>query len=75
MSMQIFEGDESVGDTNAECFVYAADNGAVISQNSWTWTRLSSLPRAYDEAFDYFIENAGMDDSDGDGVNDRQTGP
>lgn len=75
MSMQIFEGDESVGDTNAECFVYAADNGAVISQNSWTWTRLSSLPRAYDVAFDYFIENAGMDDSDGDGVNDRQTGP
>ena len=75
MSMQIFEGEESVGDTNAECFVYAADNGAVISQNSWTWTRLSSLPRAYDEAFDYFIENAGMDDSDGDGVNDRQTGP
>ena len=56
-------------------YVYAADNGAVISQNSWTWTRLSSLPRAYDEAFDYFIENAGMDDSDGDGVNDRQTGP
>src|SRR5699024_12598173 len=30
---------------------------------------------AYDEAFDYFIENAGMDDTDGDGINDVQTGP
>ncbi len=75
MALQIFEGNESVGDTDAESFVYAADNGAVISQNSWTWTRLSALPRAYSVAFDYFIENAGMDDSDGDGVNDVQTGP
>ena len=75
MALQIFEGNESVGDTDAESFVYAADNGAVISQNSWTWTRLSALPRAYSVAFDYFIENAGMDDSDGDGGNDVQTGP
>lgn len=75
MSMQIFVGDESVSDSDADCFVYAADNGAVISQNSWSWTLLSHLPRAYDEAFDYFIENAGMDDTDGDGINDVQTGP
>ena len=44
-----------------ESYAYAADNGAVISQNSWGYT----LPNTYDpavlDAIDYFIENAGYD--------------
>lgn len=43
----------------AEAFTYAADNGAVISQNSWSY----SYPYQYDQAvldgIDYFIANAG----------------
>eukprot|EP01029_Cantina_marsupialis_P024669 TRINITY_DN6398_c0_g2_i1.p1 TRINITY_DN6398_c0_g2~~TRINITY_DN6398_c0_g2_i1.p1 ORF type:complete len:1210 (-),score=31.22 TRINITY_DN6398_c0_g2_i1:253-3882(-) len=50
------------GSTNggfAEAYTYAADNGAVISQNSWSY----SWPYVYDQAvldgIDYFIANAG----------------
>ena len=50
------------GSTNggfAEAYTYAADNGAVISQNSWSY----SYPYQYDQAvldgIDYFIANAG----------------
>jgi len=43
----------------AEAYSYAADNGAVISQNSWGY----SYPYQYDQAvldgIDYFIANAG----------------
>lgn len=43
----------------AEAYTYAADNGAVISQNSWSY----SYPYQYDQAvldgIDYFIANAG----------------
>ncbi|MFA9370816.1 MAG: fibronectin type III domain-containing protein [Labilibaculum antarcticum] len=43
----------------AEAYTYAADNGAVISQNSWSY----SYPYQYDQAvldgIDYFITNAG----------------
>jgi len=43
----------------AEAYSYAADNGAVISQNSWSY----SYPYQYDQAvldgIDYFIANAG----------------
>jgi len=55
---------------------YAADNGAVICQNSWgydtklswnTWTRSSY--GALRRAMDYFIKYAGVDE------NDNQTGP
>lgn len=39
---------------------YGADNGAVISQNSWGYNA-SEMPQAVREAIDYFIENAGID--------------
>ncbi len=75
MGCQVIQGEFSVPMYDADCYVYAADNGAVISQNSWSWGGLSALPGAFATAFDYFIDNAGMDDTDGDGVNDTQTGP
>ena len=73
MSCQVFDTVES--GKGAEAYLYAADNGAVISQNSWVYNNMAVLPQDMSDAFDYFIENAGMDDTDGDGVNDVQTGP
>ncbi len=44
----------------AESFVYAADNGAVISQNSYSFSGFSDEKiTAHKEAVNYFIENAG----------------
>lgn len=65
MSCQIFhmEGDKSKGTTDPNIFVYAADNGAVISQNSWTGGVPQDdegfLNSAMKEAIDYFINYAG----------------
>src|SRR5699024_7322692 len=73
MSCQVIDTEES-GD-EVEAFLYAADNGAVISQNSWSYASMATVPEDLSDAFDYFIENAGMDDTDGDGINDVQTGP
>lgn len=49
----------------AASFQYAADNGAVISQNSWS----AASTELVNAAIDYFIENAGTDE------NGRQIGP
>lgn len=78
MSCQMYEVGEAgaSNEAKARMYVYAADMGAVISQNSWTFSSsVSVLPSELSVAFDYFIENAGMSDTDGDGVNDVQTGP
>lgn len=68
MSCAVFP-DEGSGDGFAEAYVYSADNGAVISQNSWGYT----FPGVYEtvvlEAIDYFIAEAGRDE------NGVQTGP
>ncbi len=74
MSLQILYGKQ-FAELAPETYVYAADNGAVISQNSWTLGLTGKLPYSYERAFDYFNENAGWDDTDGDGENDVQTGP
>ncbi len=50
-------------------YVYAADNGAVISQNSWNYPMINILPEDMSVAFDYFIDNAGI------GPDGEQTGP
>lgn len=66
MSCQIFVGS-GVGNT-AAAIKYGADNGAVISQNSWGYT----LPEPNESdklAIDYFIKYAGIDE------NGNQTGP
>ncbi|MDY8134196.1 S8 family serine peptidase [Aquimarina sp. 2201CG5-10] len=44
--------------SNAEYFIYAADNGAVISQNSWGTSPSVYIPSQL-EAIDYFINTAG----------------
>ncbi len=68
MACTFVEGN--VPDIGAEAFVYAADNGAVISQNSWMYWY---LPENYDripaleEAMDYFRNNAGGSDQAMDG--------
>jgi subtilisin family serine protease len=40
-------------------YVYAADNGAVISQNSWGYSEPGDFNQAVDDAIDYFIAEAG----------------
>lgn len=61
MSCQIFE-DNRGGDSEA-AIVYGADNGAVISQNSWgyDYPGPGSIPAATKAAIDYFIKYAGCD--------------
>ncbi|SHE70641.1 Por secretion system C-terminal sorting domain-containing protein [Mariniphaga anaerophila] len=73
MSCQIFvaEDDPYVGNTGskgAQAIKYAADNGAVICQNSWGYETLTVIPGSDKAAIDYFIEYAGIDE------NGRQTG-
>lgn len=41
-----------------EMIKYAADAGAVIAQNSWGYENITYLPRADQEAIDYFIQYA-----------------
>lgn len=68
MSLQTMEGEG--GAVNIErVFQYAAENGAVICQNSWGYEEVSSIPVSAKVAIDYFIENAGRDE------NGNQTGP
>ncbi len=46
-----------------QAFIYAADNGAVISQNSWGYTSPGAYEQSVLDAIDYFIENAGYDEA------------
>ena len=61
MSCQKFEDD--LGVTAEEAYVYSANNGAVISQNSWGYTYPGPgyLPSSIKTAIDYFIKYAGCD--------------
>jgi len=43
----------------AASYVYAADNGAVISQNSWGYTTPGTYEQATLDGIDYFIAQAG----------------
>ncbi|MEH0154744.1 S8 family serine peptidase [Limibacter armeniacum] len=43
----------------AQSYIYAADNGAVISQNSWGYTSPGYYEQEVLDAIDYFIEEAG----------------
>lgn len=55
MSLQIF------GNANtARSFVYAADNGAVISQNSWGYSYPGAYEQSVADAITYFVAEAGM---------------
>lgn len=66
MSCQVFgEGSADI----MKMMTWAADNGAVISQNSWNYVGLTDLSEYGKDAIDYFIEHAGCDE------NGNQVGP
>lgn len=47
------------GGSFEESYIYAADNGAVISQNSWGYTSPGNFDESIKDAIDYFIAEAG----------------
>jgi len=57
MSCQIL-GGKSSGNT-PDSYIYAADNGAVISQNSWGYLTPGAYEQVTHDAIDYFIAEAG----------------
>lgn len=57
------------GSMQPDLFTYAADNGAVISQNSWGYNSTGAMPASMVTAIRYFEDNAGVDKSG------NQTGP
>ncbi len=44
-------------------YIYAADNGAVISQNSWGYTSPGAFEQVVLDGIDYFIAEAGYDEN------------
>ena len=63
MACQILDGD--LGGDEAAALVWAADNGAVIAQNSWGYklegNPMTDTPKYVKSAIDYFNEFAGCD--------------
>ena len=68
MSCAVFHAD-TLADGFAEAYVYSADNGAVISQNSWGYTMPNVFEQVVLDAIDYFIAEAGKNELG------QQTGP
>ena len=63
MSAQIFGGKNENGNST-RALVYSANNGAVISQNSWGYpyeAQVKTIPQSLKAAIDYFIKYAGCD--------------
>lgn len=65
MSCQILDGDHS--GNAAEALVWAANHGAVIAQNSWSYLKevnekFTDTPRDMKEAIEYFNTYAGCDE-------------
>ncbi|MCU4175607.1 S8 family serine peptidase [Carboxylicivirga sp. N1Y90] len=52
-----------------DSYIYAADNGSVISQNSWGYSSPGVFDQVLLDAIDYFIAEAGKDE------NGNQVGP
>ena len=69
MSLAIFDSTSANAGSYPDAYAYAADNRAVISQNSWGYTSGVAMPQDVSDALDYFIANAGVDE------NGNQTGP
>ncbi len=61
MSSQVFQGNRGGG--MEEALKYGADNGAVISQNSWgyPYPGPGEISGALKDAIDYFVKYAGCD--------------
>ncbi len=61
MNTQIMTSSSSVASI-VEAYTYAADNGAVISQNSWGYDNPNVFGQSDIDAINYFIEEAGKDE-------------
>lgn len=61
MSSQVFTSTGGAGGF-ASAIVYGADNGAVISQNSWGYNSAGVVEQTVLAAIDYFVAEAGMYD-------------
>ncbi|MCG8476788.1 MAG: S8 family serine peptidase, partial [Cytophagales bacterium] len=59
MSCQVFSHQTRPADNFAAAIVYGADNGAVISQNSWGYGGPDRFEEAVKDAIDYFTNEAG----------------
>ena len=59
MTCQVFNSAGSSGSGFQNAYVYAADNGACISQNSWGYTSPNSYEQSVLTAIDYFLANGG----------------
>ena len=76
MTCQIFlpsDDPYSSQGSGAEAIKYSADNGAVISQNSWGYVNQVSITASDKAAVDYFIKYAGIDEK-GDQVGSMKGG-
>ncbi|MFR9504313.1 MAG: subtilase family N-terminal domain-containing protein [Rikenellaceae bacterium] len=74
MSAEILRTDpddssSTLSGSSSSAIKYGADNGAVISQNSWGYEEATSVPSSDQAAIDYFIKYAGFDE------NGNQEGP
>jgi subtilisin family serine protease len=73
MSCAVFKGYFPSGGEESggfeQTYIYSADNGAVISQNSWGYTGPDYYEQVVLDAIDYFIAEAGTDEYG------NQTGP
>jgi len=59
MTCQIFPPSGSGGSGTYNAFVYAADNGACISQNSWGYQYPNQFNQSDLNAINYFVANGG----------------
>lgn len=62
MTLQTID-DEGGGADLEKVYQYAAENGAVICQNSWVYPEASSTPASVKVAINYFIQQAGNDEN------------
>jgi len=60
MTVQILDGNDGVSNIGP-AFAYAADMGAVISQNSWGYDKAGYYSQSDVTAINYFIKEAGAD--------------
>lgn len=69
MSVETIDPNEEYGGYTYPAIVYAADNGAVLMNCSWSFIDTDTTPDYVLEAIEYFNNEAGMDE------NGNQTGP
>jgi hypothetical protein len=62
MSCQVFDNNDDDQGNVPAAIKYAADNGAVICQNSWGYDNPSVFPESVKDAIDYFTKYAGTDE-------------